>query len=71
MKPILILAAALSLSACASVPGQGSMSPELLDKMVKQYGERCDSHFWGNTGLGAALGFDINCKRKLPAEPAQ
>ena len=68
MRPSMLGALALAtsgLSGCASMTG-GS-DPVALLKEVNRHIEKCERHYTGGTGIGAALTFRIDC----PAQPAE
>ena len=64
--PVLACLAAVGLlnAGCAALPG-GDKGVALL-KEINQHIEKCERHYTGGTGVGAALTFRIDC----PAEPA-
>ncbi len=57
--------ALISLSACASMTG--ASDPVALLKEVNRHIEKCERHYTGGTGIGAALTFRIDCPA-LPPE---
>lgn len=65
---ILTSALALSLGACAGIPGvgigTGATSTDTVEtiKALSAHMGQCDRHYQGGIGLGASFTFNVDCK---------
>lgn len=80
MKTIIIIAACVALSGCASLSG-GATSSDTVEtiKALSAHMGQCDRRYTGGIGLGATFTFNVDCKaqvvplsefgKPLPPEP--